>query len=101
MKLPFISRKAYDLLRKEKREIDWLMWFMGITGPLSTIPQIYTIFANESASNVSFLSWFLYVIASVVGLLYGVVHRLKPLIVSYILWTIANAAVAVGVLIYG
>jgi uncharacterized protein with PQ loop repeat len=101
MKLPFISRKAYDVLKKERREIDWLFWVSGVVGPVSTIPQIITIYGNKNAANVSLLSWGLYTVASLIGVFYGLLHKLRALYVSYILCLIVNGMVAAGVIIYG
>ncbi len=101
MRLPFVSRKAYNLLKKEKKEIDWLMWFVGILGPLFTIPQIYTIYTNKNAANISLITWVLYAFTNMVALLYAIIHRLKPLIITNALWQVINGLVIAGIIIYG
>jgi uncharacterized protein with PQ loop repeat len=100
MKFPLVSRKAYDLLKKERKEIDWLMWFSGIVGPLSTIPQIWTVFVDKNVAGLSLLTGGLYTVSSMIGLLYAMLHRLGALVVSNTLWLIVNGLVAAGVVLY-
>ncbi len=88
------------MLRKEKKQIDWLMWVAGLVGPISTLPQVYVIYTNESAVDISLLSWLLYSATTVVFLLYSIIHKLKPLIINSILWMLADVAVIAGILIY-
>lgn len=100
MRILFVSRRAYDILLKEKKQIDWLMWLAGFVGPISTIPQIFIIYTNQSATDISMVSWLLYASTTVVFLMYSVIHNLKPLIINSILWMAADLAVIVGIMIY-
>ena len=72
----------------------------GIIGPLMTIPQIFDIYYRHNAAGVSVLSWMAFGILDIPFLLYGFAHKDKPIIVTYILWFIANMTVAIGVLLY-
>ena len=101
MRFPFIRRKVYDELLREKKQIDWLMWVAGLVGPISTIPQVIIIFANKSASDVSMLSWVLYTISTVIFLLYSIIHKVRPMVINSLLWLLADIAVITGVILYG
>ncbi len=82
------------------RFLDRLIFVIGALGPIATIPQAYTIFAHHSAAGVSFFSWFVYFLFSIVWLVYGIVHKEKAIIFSYSLWIIMNGLVAFGAIIY-
>lgn len=73
----------------------------GVIGPLMVIPQIYKIYAYHNANGVSALSWFAFGILDIPFILYGYAHKDKPIILTYILWCVANFVVALGAIIYG
>jgi hypothetical protein len=47
------------------------------------------------------ISWIFYFSASVFWLIYGIAHKSKPIIVSYIFSAMVNLLVVIGVFIYG
>jgi uncharacterized protein with PQ loop repeat len=84
-----------------KRWLDRLVLCVGILGPLATVPQILKIYTLHSASGVSLLSWLMPAIFDIPWIIYGLVHRERPIAVTYSLWLIGNLTIAVGVLLYG
>jgi uncharacterized protein with PQ loop repeat len=81
--------------------LDKLTLIVGIVGPFTVLPQIYTIFSTKTASGVSFLSWLLIFIVTFPWILYGIAHKDKNIIICFILWEIVNLGVIVGVALYG
>jgi len=81
--------------------LDKLTFIVGIIGPFTVLPQIYTIFSTKTAAGVSLLSWVLIFIVTFPWILYGMAHKDKNIIVCFILWEIANLGVVIGVLMYG
>lgn len=81
--------------------LDKLTFVAGVIGPFTVVPQIYSIFATKSAAGVSLMTWALIFIVTFPWILYGVAHKEKSIIVSFILWEIANLLVVVGVVLYG
>ncbi|HUC96023.1 MAG TPA: PQ-loop domain-containing transporter [Candidatus Saccharimonadia bacterium] len=81
--------------------LDKLTFIVGIVGPLTVIPQIYSIFSTQNASGVSLTTWVLITIATFPWILYGIAHKEINIIVSFILWEFVNVGVIVGVLMYG
>ncbi len=73
---------------------------VSVVGPVSASPQVVEIFSKQSAQGVSLLSWVMYLMLGVVSLSYGLFHKLKPIIVSQVLWTIMDIVVIVGILMY-
>lgn len=73
----------------------------GILGPLITLPQIFKIFALQDATGVSLLTWGMYLVLDIPWIVYGVVHRSRPILITYVLWLIMNALVCTGIVLYG
>ena len=72
----------------------------GIVSPLMVGPQIYKIYSTRDASGVSALSWFAFALLDVPFIIYGYVHKEKPIIITYTLFFIGNLIVGIGALIY-
>ncbi len=80
--------------------LDKLTLVVGIIGPFTVLPQIYTIFSNKSAAGVSAVTWALIFLVTFPWILYGMAHKEKNIIISFILWEVVNATVVVGAIIY-
>ena len=81
--------------------LDKLTFVVGVIGPFTVLPQIYSIFTTHSAAGVSLVTWALIFIVTFPWILYGIAHKEKTIIASFILWEIANLMVVIGVLMYG
>ena len=82
------------------RFLDKTTFVAGVIGPFTVLPQIWSIFSTHSATGVSLSTWLLIFIVTLPWVFYGVAHKDKSIIASFILWEVANAAVVVGVLMY-
>jgi uncharacterized protein with PQ loop repeat len=80
--------------------LDKLTFVVGVIGPFTVLPQVYGIFRSHSASGVSLVTWSLMFVVTFPWILYGIAHKDKSIIASFILWEIVNLAVIAGVLIY-
>jgi uncharacterized protein with PQ loop repeat len=81
--------------------LDKLTFVVGVIGPFTVLPQIYSIYSTKSAVGVSLATWALIFIVTFPWILYGIAHKEKSIIVSFILWEVVNLAVVIGVLLYG
>lgn len=81
--------------------LDKLTFVAGVIGPFTVLPQIYSIFTTHSAAGVSLITWGLMFIVTFPWILYGLAHKDKAIISSFILWEVVNLTVVIGVLIYG
>lgn len=81
--------------------LDKLTFIVGIIGPFTVLPQIYTIFSTKSAAGVSLETWALIFIVTFPWILYGMAHKERSIVVSFALWEVVNLAVVIGVMIYG
>jgi len=83
-----------------KRFLDRVVYAVGVLGPLFTLPQIIKIYSTHSAAGVSIFSWGAFALFDIPWIIYGIVHKERPIVVTYTLWLIFNSVVVVGVLIY-
>ncbi|MBW3019189.1 hypothetical protein KY329_03330 [Candidatus Woesearchaeota archaeon] len=82
------------------KRLDKFLLVVAIVGPLTTLPQIWDIFSRKIAEGVSITTWAFFALISVPWLVYGLVHKDKPIIISATLWIILDAAVTIGALMY-
>ena len=68
---------------KNKR-LDRLTMVIGICMPIVTIPQLYAVLTANNLQGVSVVTWLFYTIQAGVFAIFGVRHREKPLIITYI-----------------
>jgi MtN3 and saliva related transmembrane protein len=92
--------EKYPHPHKGIRFLDKFLMVIAIVGPLMTLPQIWKIYSSHDATGVSTLTWSLYFFLGIPWLIYGIVHKEKPIIVAHILWLMVNLFVAIGALIY-
>ncbi len=93
-----IPRELDKELQKEKSLIDHLALIAGIVGPLATIPQAINVWNGETAG-VSILMWVLFLIGTLVLIVYSVAYRLKSLFVAELLWLIMELVILLGLFV--
>lgn len=93
--------ETYPHPNKWKRIMDKAIFVVGAVGPVMTIPQLAKIWLEKNAVGVSALSWGAYLITAIFWLMYGIMHKEKPIIFTYSIWIVLEALIVVGTLIYG
>lgn len=83
-----------------KRTVDRCVYFVGVVGPIMTLPQLYTIWVHEHTEGVSLSTWASYAFISSFWLLYGVLHHEKPIIFTYSCWIVIHIFMVSGIIIY-
>jgi len=86
--------------KQDRTLIDRTMLLASIIYPLMVLPQIYHIYTTKDASGVSLTTWVGFILFGTIFLLYGISHRLKPYIITQILWFTVDLLVIVGILLY-
>ena len=81
-------------------KIDKLALVVGIIEPLTTFPQIYLVFTSHDVSQVSLFMWTGYNVSSVILLIYGLKHKLLPVIGAQILWLFVQTLMMIAVFIF-
>jgi len=82
------------------RTLDNVLLIIAIVAPAANISQIAKIYSLRNADGLSLTSWSLYSFFNVFWILYGFVHKEKPILISSFLWLITNLIVLYGILIY-
>ncbi len=92
--------EQYPHPNKFKRFLDRIIYIVGILTQILTIPQAYSIYSTKNAEGVSLLSWGWYSISAVIWLLYGIMHKEKPIIFTYFFMLLIDIIIVCGILIY-
>lgn len=95
------KHERYPHPDKLKRYFDEAIYVVAILGPVTNIPQFLKVWIYKDASGVSLISWTGFSILSVVWLVYGILHKEKPIIITNIFLIWINAAIALGAFLYG
>ncbi|MFO7802684.1 MAG: SemiSWEET family transporter [Desulfovermiculus sp.] len=95
------KKEEYPHPDKKIKLLDRVCMVFSVVMPATTIPQIYKTYVFQDVTGVSLWMWILYCFAVVPWLIYGIVHKAKPIIVLNILWLIVQVIMIVGVLLYG
>jgi uncharacterized protein with PQ loop repeat len=68
---------------------------------LMTVPQVLAIWIRRDAHNVSLLSWGAYLLSACLWFVYGMRKHDKTIYLACIGWILLDAAIVIGVVIYG
>lgn len=95
------AKPKISLKNQEHRYIiDKVVMVTGLIGPVASVPQAIQIYASQDATSVSLISWSLFIVTNGALLIYALVHKLPPLIISNICWVAIELIVVAGILIY-
>lgn len=86
--------------KKYKKRIELFALVAGVAQPLITLPQIIAIYGNQSAQDVSLLTWLGYLFFGVTFLVYGIAFNLRPIWIGQILWVTMQSITVAGILLY-
>jgi uncharacterized protein with PQ loop repeat len=84
----------------KKKQINWLDKIAIIAAflyPLTGLPQVITVMKGD-VDGVSIWSWLGFMVFSLFFLIYGSVHKIKPMIITNALWVIVDGLVVLGIL---
>ncbi len=98
------KKRAHDLTERQKKLngiIDSLIYFIGSFGVLIFVPQLIKVWGGGDISGVSLLSWVGMFTASVFWLIYGIIHKARPIIFINSLAALVQLLVVIGLLIHG
>ena len=84
-----------------KKRMDKIIYPIGIFGPIMTLPQLTKIWIHKNAAGISAISWIAYTICAVFWLMYGIIHKEKPIIFTYSIWIFLDVIIVFGTFIYG
>lgn len=77
---------------------DKIAMVAAVLYPLSTVPQVISVFQG-SVAGISIYTWTGYVFFAALFLFYGIVHKIKLMIITNALWLAVDILVVAGLLI--
>lgn len=92
--------EPYPHPKKWVNRLDKLLMAVAVIGPMMTLPQLFKIFVEKNTSGISVLTWSLYTLVAIPWVVYGIIHKKTPIIISNILWVIFQLIIVTGTLIY-
>ncbi len=93
--------EPYPARAKWKRFLDHLVLVVGVLGPAASLPQLVKIYSLHNATGLSALTWGIWALMDTPWIIYGFVHRERPIVYTYLLWFSINTLTCIGAVIYG
>jgi uncharacterized protein with PQ loop repeat len=94
-----------SLTKKTQKRISWFIektvYFFAIIGPIMTIPQVYKIWAFQTAAGLSLITWSAYILISIFWLLLGIFTKNKPIMLANFFWVLIHISIITGIVLYG
>jgi uncharacterized protein with PQ loop repeat len=95
------GHEPYPHPDRRKRFMDRMIYVAGALAPLVGIFQAHQIWASQNAAGVSLFSWSLFALFALIWMIYGVMHKEKPIILTYAMWIVVDIFIVSGILMYG
>lgn len=86
---------------KIKTILEFMIYFVGFLGTILALPQAYKIWVLKEIGGASIISWVALASFTPFWILYGIMHKKKSLVMTYVVWFLINLLVIVGIMIYG
>ena len=96
----------YRFARRKSRNkwqafLDHIIFFIGVLGPILTLPQLIKVWAGKDASGLSMMTWSLWLFVDSIWILYGFAHRIYPIVISHGAYMLVQTGVVAGIILYG
>jgi MtN3 and saliva related transmembrane protein len=95
-----IEKAEFEENEGLKSFINRFIYFVGGFGVAVIIPQVTRIWFSKDVDGVSLTTWGGFLIASAFWLIYGLVHREKPIIYTNALVCILDFLIVLGILLH-
>lgn len=95
--------RTFYKVKTHKKKYVWfnnLILLLAFGTPLLTLPQLLTVWKHRQVEGLSLTTWAGYSVMSLLWLIYGIIHKEKPIIITNILLLLIDAGIAVGIIIY-
>lgn len=93
--------EEYPSPNKFKRFFDYFIYIIAILSPFISVPQVYAIWYFRNISGVSLLTWSGILFGGIFWLIYGFIHKEKPIIITNTLGIIFSLLIVYGILKFG
>lgn len=93
--------EPYPHPNKWKSLMDKLIYAVIIITAVMTVPQVVQIWSEQNATGVSVYTWSTYFVMSIFWIVYGLLHKEKPIILSSTLLGLLQVFIVAGTVVYG
>ncbi|MBI4004612.1 hypothetical protein HY358_00585 [Candidatus Roizmanbacteria bacterium] len=104
MSMFYSTRHARRKVFRKNNSIAGLLssfiYLIAIIAPIMTLPQLLEVWKNKQAANVSMSTWTTYTLVSFFWLVYGLLHKEKPLVLANSMLFAIDLFIVVGLLLY-
>ncbi len=83
-----------------KNALDLLIYPAAIASPLALLPQALNLYATHDAHSLVLATWAILGCLNILWLLYGIVHKEWPIIITNAALMVLNFSIMFGVLLY-
>jgi len=73
---------------------------LALVAPFMTIPQVLAVWVKGNIDGVSILTWLGYALGSGFWVIYGIIHKEKPLTIANFLLFVFDVSIVIGVLLH-
>ena len=94
------KHEPYPHPDKWKNRMDKLIYVVGIAGPAVAIPQLMNVWFEKNTTGVSPITWSALSVIALFWLIYGIMHKSKPIIITHTGWIIINTLILIGIFIH-
>ena len=94
-------RRTNENHKKIKKFFDKVMYLIAVLVPIAHIPQLVKIWYLKDASGISLISWTSFIVFSLFWLIYGILHKEKPIILMYFFLLLIQISIVYGGFLYG
>ena len=95
------TRKHLHSNKRNGSSFDNAVMLFGFIEPVFILPQLFKIYDTQNASGLSLLTWCLYIVSSLVMIVWGVKRQLKPIYIPQLAWIIFEILIVIGIVKYG
>lgn len=80
--------------------VDAGIYVVAFFSPIVTLPQVFQVWKSHASGDVSLITWGCYAAVSVLWVVYGLVHKEKPIVLSQILLLTTEMSIVIGVILH-
>ncbi len=78
--------------------LEFLIYGVGLLGTVAALPQAYRIWFLKDVAGLSLFSWISLALFAPFWILYGLLHKKKSLVMTYVVWFMISLVIILGII---
>jgi uncharacterized protein with PQ loop repeat len=95
---PRAARVTENVAELIEPHVDRVVMLLGVIYPLAMSPQLYNVWVLNRTAGLSGITSIVGLVVSVIWVIYGLLHRQRPIWVANLVWVCVHATMAAGIL---